>query len=103
MSLIERKDQLEGIELRENSYMESKSERIFYETISILQETYQIYNLGLVACKQKSSEGYLAMLEWSDVAPNRLLLTPIGKRYCEIMGLKDIPKRDLIGLAKHLS
>ncbi len=102
LSLIKRKDQIQNIRLREDSYMESRAERILYETISILQEAYQIYNSGLIACKQKSSGGYLAMVEWTDVAPNRLLLTSMGERYYEVMGLQDIPKEDVKEVAKHL-
>lgn len=103
LSLIERKTQIQGIKLKENSYRELKGERIFYETISILQETYEIYNLGLIACKIKSSQGYEALLGWTDIAPNRLLLTSIGKRYYKVMGLQDIPEEDIKEVAKYLS
>ncbi len=42
------------------------------------------------------------MVEWTDVAPNRLLLTSMGERYYEVMGLQDIPKEDVKEVAKHL-
>lgn len=113
LSLIKRKDQIQGVKLREDSYRESKGERIFYETISILQEAYQIYNSGLIACKQKSSqeggaeivssEGYRVLLGWTDIAPNRLLLTSLGERYYIVMGLDDIPEEDIKEVAKYLS
>jgi len=103
LSLIKRKNQIQDVKLREDSYRESKGERIFYETISILQEAYQIYNSGLIACKQKSSEGYEALLGWTDVAPNRSLLTPMGERYYEVMGLEDILEEDIKAVAKYLS
>ncbi|MFW0859201.1 MAG: hypothetical protein AAGB97_03340 [Dehalococcoidia bacterium] len=103
LSLIKRKDQIQDVKLREESYLEFKGERIFYETISTLQEAYQIYNSGLIACKQKSSEGYLAMVGWTDLAPNRSLLTPMGERYYEVMGLEDIPEEDIKEVAKYLS
>lgn len=102
LALIERKCQILSIKLREESYREFKGD-IYYETISILQEAYQIYNYGLIACKIKSSESYEALLGWTDIAPNRLLLTLIGKRYYQVMGLEDIPEEDVKGVAKYLN
>jgi len=102
LSLIERKTQIQGIKLREDEYRGFKGQ-ILYESISILQEIYEMYNLGMIACKSKSSEGHEALLGWTDVAPNRLLLTPMGKRYYKVMGLQDIPKKDIKEVARYLS
>lgn len=103
LSLIKRKEQFQNVRLKEDGYRETKAGTIFYETISILQEAYQIYSFGLIASKLKSSESYEAMLGWTDVAPNRLLLTPIGERYYKVMGLQDLPEEDVKGVAKYLS
>lgn len=128
LALIKRKDQIQGVKLREDSYRGSIGERVSYETVSILQEAYQIYNSGLIACKQKSSEKYEeaslgtqligivnqdaskersleeyeALLGCADVAPNRLLLSPMAERYYEVMGLEDIPEEDIKEIAKYL-
>jgi hypothetical protein len=103
LSLIERKHQIQEVNLREDSYREYKGEKVFYETISILQEAYELYNLGLIACKNKSGTGYEAMLGWTDPAPNRLELTPMGKRYYEIMGLEGIAEEEIREVAQYLS
>jgi hypothetical protein len=101
LALVGRKDELPIGQLREESYSERKG-TVLYETISILQEIYRIYNWGLVACRQKSGEGYVAILDWTDVAPNRLLLTSVGQRYHHLMGLEEIPEEDIAEVAKYL-
>lgn len=121
LSLIKRKEEIQNIRLREDSYSGAKVKAISCETTSILQEAYQIYSFGLIACKFKSSEGseamsgatlgwtgigqkvYQAMLGWSDIAPNRILLTPIGERYYKVMGLQDLPEEDIKSVAIYLS
>jgi len=102
IALIARKDQNLNIKLREESYREFEGE-IYYETISILQEAYQIYNYGLIACKMKSSESYEALLDWTAIAPNRMELTLLGKRYHKVMGLEDIPEEEVKEVAKYLT
>ncbi|MEE8403476.1 MAG: hypothetical protein V3R93_06955 [Candidatus Hydrothermarchaeaceae archaeon] len=102
LSLIEKKAQIQGIELKEKSYREVR-ESVLYETISILQETHGLHNLGLIVSKTNSQKTTAVLFGWVDIAPNRLSLTPMGKRYWEIMELHDIPEQDLEELARYLS
>lgn len=119
LSLIKRKDEIQGIKLREESYVEDirdekkvlwtrpRDEIIPEETMSMLQEAYEISNLGLIVCKDKSDvvvkESYWELLGWSDIVPDGLELTEMGKRYYQVMGLDDIPKQEIREVAKFLS
>jgi len=100
LSLIKRKNKIQGIKLREASYSDYWQEpdkRIaLAETVSTIQEAYEIYGLGLILCKDKTDKGgFWSMTEWTDIAPNGLELTPMGERYYQVMGLDDIPEEDI--------
>jgi hypothetical protein len=94
LSLFQRKTEIQDVKLKEDDYREFQSS-LFYETISILQEIYQLYNFGLLACRNNNSNGYEAMLGWTDIAPNRMELTTLANRYYQIMGLDEISLIDL--------
>lgn len=97
LSLIKRQDELDGIKLSEGNYRRLK--KIPYETISLLQETYELYNLGLIVAKNPD---VVLIPDWTGMSPKTLRLTPIGERYYQVMGLDDIPEEDIREVASHL-
>jgi len=101
LGLFQRKTEIQDIKLKENDYRTFQGS-LSYETASILQETYQLYNFGLLACRNSTSNGYEAMLGWTDTAPNRMELTILAKRYYSIIGLDEIPIADLRDVAVFL-
>lgn len=101
LSLFERRYSIHGLKLRDNDYRDYR-EQVPYETISILQEVYDLYLLGMLVCATSES-GYEALLGLADVRPDRMLLTELGTRYYEIMGLQDIPIEDLLEVVKFIS
>jgi len=108
LSLVKRKDEIQGIKLREESYSdywEEPGKKItLFETASTVQEAYEMYGLGLILCKDRAEEGsFWSLTEWTDIAPNGLELTPMGERYYQVMGLDDIPEEDVREVARYLS
>jgi len=103
LALFNKKDLTPGnYKLRDDSYRGFKGE-ILYETISVLQEIFELYNLGFVYCSNKERTGGEALLGWHDATPNRMHLTPLGQRYFDIMGLNDVEDNDTQPLIKLLS
>ena len=107
LALFHRKEEIIDLHLAE-SLSSSQS----FETISTLQEIYQLYNFGLLASPipqesgssgysdaSISSENYLALLNWENVNPSQIELTPLAKRYYVVMGLDEIPSTDLRDVA----
>jgi hypothetical protein len=45
----------------------------------------------------------IALLSWGYIVPGDLVITTIGKRYYEAMGLRDIPDEDIKKVANCLS
>lgn len=108
LSLIKRKDEIPEIKLREDSYSDYWQEAdkgiTLAETVSTVQEAYEMYGLGLILCKDKTDKGgFWSMTEWTDIAPNGLELTPMGERYYQVMGLDDIPRQDIVRVAEYLA
>lgn len=101
VAFIEKKGQLLDIKLREKTYREI-SESIKYETISILQEIYDMHSLGLIYCKGESGSGRELLRDAEDLIPSRLALDFLGRRYYRVMELVDIPDDDLKDIARHL-
>ncbi|AFZ02712.1 hypothetical protein [Calothrix sp. PCC 6303] len=101
LSLFHQKPKMQDVVLQEDDYSEFQG-FIPYETISTLQEIYQLYNLGLVGCRlvpsgvQASPAGHFkALLGWDNVEPQKMELTSLGKRYYALMDLDEIPHTDL--------
>lgn len=97
-------------EIRDLPLSKSLNSSTSFETISILQEIYQLYNFGLVASPipnvtgsseipDASYDNYLALLTGTDVNPNQIELTPLAKRYYAVMGLDEISSMDLRDVA----
>lgn len=97
LALFHRKE-----EIRDLQFAESPSSSKSFETISILQEIYQLYNFGLLACTIPDSPDYLYLMGWEDVKPNQIELTPLAKRYYLVMGLDKVPSLDLRDVAVFL-
>lgn len=100
LSLIERKNEIQGFSLKEGEYLLNTV--VSYKTISLLQQILEMYNSGLVRCKDHSG-GFVILLEFTDVVPGRLLLSQMGKKYFDIMDLRDIPGEDIRDIGKYLT
>jgi hypothetical protein len=100
LSLFHQKPKMQDVVLQEDNYSKFQG-FIPYETISTLQETYQLYNLGLVGCRlappgEAGPTGHHeALLGWDDVEPQKMELTSLGERYYVLMDLDEIPRTDL--------
>lgn len=103
LSLFQRKAEIEEVTLKEDDYREKLEDSLSPETISILQEIYQLYNFGLLVCSMSNSNDDKAMVYWGDVEPNRMELTALANRYYQIMGLDEISSVDLIDVARFLT
>jgi len=117
LSLVHRKEKIPEIKLRECSYVDDiRDEKKLYgrsqygtisnETMSMLQEAYEICHAGLMVCKVKHDEvgeAFWALLGWADVVPDDLELTEMGERFYQVMGLDDIPEEDVRQVARYLS
>lgn len=104
LSLVEKKT-YGSIKLTEKDYQEFRQsdEVVSHETISILQEIFQIYNFGIVTGKGDFSGTIEDFLSWHDIVPNHLVLSELGKRYCKVMGLHDIPDKEIEEIVGYLS
>jgi hypothetical protein len=100
LSLIFRKKSL-SIELESIDYSEFGNEKFLSflspTSISLRQEIYQMYQLGLIDMEDT------ALLSWGYIIPERLNLTELGNRCYEIMGLYEILDNEIKSLARVLS
>jgi hypothetical protein len=80
--------------LRESDYRKNVS-NLSFESVSLLQEIMSLYNSGLVACRQEGGEGFIALLGLHDIAPNGLVLTPLGERVSVLLGADTVEGVDL--------
>ncbi len=118
LALFQRKTDLEGIHLATSDpSIETDDDKSIIEDISALQEIFQLYNLGLVACELvekinsdgwigssiTNSKNYLELSDYDSVIPDQMILTPLGKRYYSIMSLSEISNADLLEFAETLS
>ena len=107
LSLIKRKKEIKGIQLKKDSYQaDYEKGNVPSESMSLLQESYEMFTSGLIICQDESSESelvFFSLTEWLDVIPNGLLLNQMGKRYYKIMGLDEIPEEDIKEVASYLS
>ncbi len=118
LALFNRKNELENNNLLNVSLSEMQEEMALSNgLLPILQEIFQLYNLGLIARLNVASEqgdgfitasigygfNYEAMFGLDDVAPNKMILTSLGERYFSIINLSEIPIEDLKEVATALS
>jgi len=108
LSLVKRGTEVQGIRLREKSYSdywEKPDRRPSFETVTAIQEAYEMYGLGLIFCKDRTEfqGSFWSMTEWTDVSPNGLGLTPMGERYYQVMGLEDVSEEDIREVAIYLT
>lgn len=97
LSLFERKLLIPVIDLRESDYGDwDETIKIPNNTISTIQEIFELYNLGLVNRIDPGNKYGSALLGCGYVAPNRISLTDLGKRCYSIMGLDEISEDELI-------
>ena len=108
LSLVKRKDEIRGINLRREWYGVEKatadSVRLDFSTenASVLQQCYELCNLGLMICASSPEDITMTPTAF-DVIPDELILTAIGRKYYGVMGLDDIPEGEIRALANHLS
>jgi len=88
----------EGIELSDEDY--GKRKKIPYETISLLQETYDLYsNYGLIILNDPN---IILVQNWRGMSPKKFQLSPLGERYYQLMGIEEsIPDEDIKDIARH--
>lgn len=105
LALLERKDNISDIHLRDQAYSEGGiNVHRDFDTMCIAEEIFEMANLGLIICRDDDTEiEKLFMRAWIDVAPNKLSLTRLGKRYYDVMGIDDISKDDIREIARYLS
>lgn len=110
LSLLAKINQFQQISLRDEDYEDING--VSHETITLLLEVRSMHEMNLVAQKlTPSSEnasisyspGTTALLSWGYIVPQNLFLTTIGKRYYEVMSLRDIPDEDIKKVASCLS
>ena len=71
--------------------------------VTLLQEIFAVYSLGLVCVKSTSGEGYSALLGWHDVIPSGLELTGLGERFKDLfMGGGNLVLADIEAVANSL-
>lgn len=79
--------------LRTRNYQQG---RVPFETYSILLQLIELYNLGLVFCRNDTDSGNVALLGPGEIVPNRIFLTEIARRHYHIMGLEEVPREDIL-------
>ncbi len=108
LSLIVRMCKIGDISLKRSRYGESyitgDSITLDFSTEkrSVLQQAYELCNLGLMICAAGESD-ITALVTAYDIIPSDLVLTIMGSRYYDIMGLDDIPEEDVREVAKYLT
>lgn len=102
LALLVRKTKGHSYTLRQTAYRGSQ-ESIRFETLSTLQELFELYNMGFVACKMPSSDAYDALLGWYDAPPAHMELTSLGQRFAVLMTLDSIPSEDVESTAQAIS
>ncbi len=108
LSLVKRRDEIRGVELRRdwlgevNPSVNSVTIDFSTEKTSVLQQAYELCNRGLMICSF-SKEDITALQTAFDIIPDELTLTIMGRKYYKIMGLDDIPEKDVREVASYLS
>ena len=114
LSLFGSQLKLNNIELRDNDYSDAHVS-ISTNTISILQEIFQLNGLGLIDChfrKHQNTGDFQgadiirgeskALLGWDDIEPKLMRLTTLGEKYYNLMDLREIPRHDIETIAHAL-
>jgi hypothetical protein len=118
LALFERKAEINDIRLAtKDATKDDDEDSSIIKDISLLQEIFQLYNLGLVAqllVESKNSDeftggyitnekNYLLLDGYDTVSPVDIVLKDLGKRYFNVMSLSEIPYEDVLEVAKTLS
>ena len=73
------------------------------ELITLLQEIMDMYNHGLLVRREDNGSGSMALLGWSDIAPDLMMLTLIGGHLAILLGTGDKNKDDFVTLISQLT
>ena len=88
--------------LRRNDYRTINQE-LSADSVTLLQEIFGLYSLGLITCRSSDGTTYSALLGWHDVIPNGLELTALGDRFNNLfLGGGTFNFLDVQGVAKLL-
>lgn len=106
LSLFHRKNLIEGLKLSETNFLDQEHllEELSTDSISLRQEIYELYHMGLVNkfSSAKNPKDFIALLSWDSVVPNNMVLSDFGERCYELMGLYELPIGDIKEVAELL-
>lgn len=81
------------VQLRQKDY--SENAMVNYDTYSILLQIFDLYNKGLVACRDGADKNNILLLGVNNICPNLIFLTEIAKKYYTILSLEEVPREDI--------
>lgn len=90
------------LQLRDKDFRGEKGKNLDWETVSVLDEIYGLYQNSLVRCCKPGAKIGEALLGMSDIYPSWMVRTVPGNRLHYLMDLQLVDKNDLIDAAKHL-
>ncbi len=102
LRLLILKEEIPSLVLRNRDYR-GPNVCLSAETISLLQEIYEMTQQGLVLCRIGPGHSYEALLGWHDVVPAGLQLAFLGERLAGLLGFSDPPYEDVDLVATSLA
>jgi|CXWL01.1.fsa_nt_gi hypothetical protein len=81
-------------ELRKQDY--NNASKISFDTYGLLLQLIDLYNLGLLACRNEAGDENVVLLGPGAIIPDRIFLSEIAKKYCIVMGLEEMPREEII-------
>ncbi len=80
--------------LRNNDYTDVEG-KVGAMQGSLLQEIFETNQTGLMTMQAPGFSSMDAVLDFTGILPSEMLLTQLGNRLYEVMGLKSIPREDI--------
>lgn len=101
LALLLRKNELSHIKLFDQNMENYEVQDLGYEYVSITQEIWELFNYGLVTQTYLDKDDY-AIIHYSHVIPAKLHLSLMGTRLAQLLGLLEMPLKEIEELAKNL-
>lgn len=106
LAIFSRKDELDLDDLREGDFSNGswRTEGAGLEsTPAVLQNICNLINTGTLSMLDENHAAYIEdIITWNSVVPSRIVVTPIGEQYLELLNLSIIDKKDLDKFIKYL-